>query len=74
MSEQTSEELRTKIETAVLDWLHLPASDLPPSFADALMPVIREHLADAWDHGHRTANPVVPDAHRDVINPWKQQP
>ena len=39
---------------------------------DALMPVVREALADAWDHGHRTSNPVIPDTHRDVINPWKQ--
>ena len=39
---------------------------------DALMPIVREALAAAWDHGHRTANPVIPDTHRDVINPWKQ--
>ena len=55
-------------------WLHdvNACAHADVTVEDALMPVVREALAAAWDHGHRTANPVIPDTHRDVINPWKQ--
>lgn len=71
-------DLRAKLAVASCDDLHrfnvvpgVACTDCQ-RHADALMPVVREALAAAWDHGHRTANPVIPDTHRDVINPWKQ--
>lgn len=74
----SEDELRAKLAVASCDDLHrfnvvpgVACTDCQ-RHADALLPVIRAHSADAWDHGHRTANPVIPDTHRDVINPWKQ--
>ena len=69
----TDDELRQRIAAALASEMRgssFEASATP--MADALMPVVREALADAWDRGHRTSNPVIPDTHRDVINPWKQ--
>ena len=79
----TSDDLRGKLAEAIEDarldvtWQESPAVDVwtcetAEDLADALMPVVVEALAQAWDDGHRTANPTVPDKHRDVINPWKQ--
>lgn len=69
----TSDDLRDLEQTIYVQITQFPLSiNDCGKLHDALMPVIRAHSAEVWDDGHRTANPVVPDAHRDVVNPWKQ--
>lgn len=63
------EKLDAKTQRRLTDRIESLRGEL---ITDALMPIVREALAAAWDDGHRTANPVIPDTHRDVINPWKQ--
>ena len=68
-------DLRAKLTEALLstrEWRTSAEGGWAADLTDALMPVVREALAAAWEHGHRTANPVIPDTHRDVINPAKQ--
>jgi hypothetical protein len=77
----SDDDLRAKLTTAIkaspnADWLILPGPvDITWTFTNALLPVIREALADAWDeggtaHAENVAREIYEDADQ-ITNPWR---